>query len=276
MDKAEQLGSNFSSMTTWIHDINPIAFWIGEAPISWYWLFYPLGLSIILILTLKYRHSFQVGAVALLEAMAWSWVGVLVGGRLGYALLYNFELFAQHPEAIYQIWLGGMSFHGALLGGTFALALWTRGRHESLWDYSDLIATFLPLGLLLGRVGNFINGELYGRATMAPWGMAFPLSGDLTPRHPSQLYEAAAEGLLLFLILFLGRHKLWPHRGRATGLFLLGYGLFRGLLENFREPDPQVGFLWGGWTLGQLLSVIMMLVGITILWQIREPRPKTG
>jgi phosphatidylglycerol:prolipoprotein diacylglycerol transferase len=260
--------------SAWTHNLDPVAVTLGDVAISWYWLFYPIGLGFVLWGCFKSRHSFSITPLNLLEAATWCWVGVLVGGRFGYALLYNLDVFLKYPEALWQLWLGGMSFHGAMVGGGLALWAWTRIRVESLYDYSDMFLTFAPLGLLLGRLGNFINGELYGRVTTLPWGMVFPKSQDGQLRHPSQLYEALTEGLLLFLILYLPRSRWWKVKGRATALFFLLYGLFRSLMELFREPDPQVGLLWGGMTLGQLLSFIMMLVGIGALRTLRAPRVK--
>ncbi len=199
-------------------------------------------------------------------------LGVVIGGRLGYDLFYNFSYYLAHPLEIPATWSGGMSFHGACL--TLLIAGWVFCRKNQLnyWQCADIYIATLPIGLGLGRIGNFINGELYGRVTDLPWAMVFPGGGPL-PRHPSQLYEAALEGLVLFIILWSVHKKpwqhqrLWPH-GSITALFLIGYGLFRIVIENFREPDQQVGFLFDVLTMGQLLSGLMVGGGL-IIWLIR-------
>src|SRR5213083_2066687 len=215
--------------------IDPVAIAIGPLAIRWYALAYIIGL--------------------------------LIGGRIGYVLFYQFGYYSQHPlEALY-LWHGGMSFHGGALGVTTAILLFTRARRLPIFAFSDIICAALPIGLLFGRIANFINGELFGRPTDVPWAMVFPNGGPV-PRHPSQLYEAVCEGLLLFLLLLLAEHRGARRRpGIVTGLFLIGYAVARMSGELFRQPDAQLGFLVFGTTMGQLLSIPALLAGILlILW----------
>jgi len=197
---------------------------------------------------------------------------VILGGRLGYVLFYNFSYYLDHPLETIAIWSGGMSFHGAcialIVGGWF----FCRKNHLDFWKTADIYIATVPLGIGLGRIGNFINGELFGRTTELPWGMIFPLGGNI-PRHPSQLYEATLEGLLLFTILWSMRsrpwHKnaMWPH-GSIFALFLICYGFFRIVVEYFREPDPQIGYLFTIFTMGQILSAAMIICGV-LFWRVR-------
>jgi len=191
--------------------------------------------------------------------------GVLLGGRIGYMLFYDFSAFIADPLLLFALWQGGMSFHGGLLGVMLALYLLSRKLNKSYWDVTDFLVPFVPIGLGLGRLGNFINGELWGRVTDVPWGMVFTHVGS-QPRHPSQLYEALLEGVVLFFGLWWYSAKPRP-RMAVSAWFLIGYSCFRFLLENFREPDLQWGFLAFDWlTMGQVLSIPMLLFGISLLW----------
>jgi len=202
----------------------------------------------------------------------WCVPAVIIGGRLGYMLFYDPD-FADHPLELFQPWTGGMSFHGALLFVLLVEAAFARWRNIPFLALTDVVSAVTPIGLFLGRLGNFINGELWGRPTDVPWAMVFPDAGP-APRHPSQLYEAALEGLLLFAVLaVLIRAGALKRRGMLTGVFALGYGLARFACEFFREPDPQLGFIWGGLTMGMLLTlpVIVIASGILIMALRAEP-----
>jgi phosphatidylglycerol:prolipoprotein diacylglycerol transferase len=204
----------------------------------------------------------------------WATLGVVLGGRIGYVLFYMPSYYATHPFEALQVWRGGMSFHGGALGVTIAILLFTRVRKIPLFAFSDIITEAIPIGLFFGRIANFINGELFGRPTQVPWAVIFPNGGSV-PRHPSQLYEAFCEGILLFLLLFAAERLGARCRpGIVTGLFLSGYAVARMSGEFFREPDAQLGFLIFGATMGQLLSIPVLIAGIAIiLWAPRAPAP---
>ncbi len=242
--------------------------------IRWYALAYIAGLLIgwRYCLFLADRPPHRVERAAIDDFLVWATLGVVLGGRIGYVLFYKLGYYVQHPlEALY-LWHGGMSFHGGALGVTTAILLFTRARTIPVFAFSDIICAAIPIGLFFGRIANFVNGELFGRATDVPWAMAFPGGGPL-PRHPSQLYEAACEGLLLFLVLFAAeRAGARRHPGILTGLFLAGYAVARMSGELFRQPDVQLGFLMFGTTMGQLLSIPLLVAGIVlILWARRQP-----
>lgn len=211
------------------------------------------------------------------DALFYIALGVILGGRLGYVLFYNLGYFAQHPLKIFAVWDGGMSFHGGLLGVIAALWWYARHTNRSFFGVTDFMAPLTPLGLGAGRIGNFINQELWGRVTDAPWGMIFARTGGPLPRHPSQLYEFALEGVALFIILWFYSSRPRPV-GAVSGLFLICYGTFRFIVEFFREPDQQLGYLAFGWfTMGQLLSLPMILVGMgLIVWAYRTRRAPPG
>jgi phosphatidylglycerol:prolipoprotein diacylglycerol transferase len=195
-------------------------------------------------------------------------LGVVLGGRLGYVLFYKPGYYLSHPVEILYVWQGGMAFHGGLIGVLLVLWLFARSRGWKFLEVGDFLAPLIPLGLAAGRMGNFINGELWGRATNLPWGMVFPQAGDTIARHPSQLYQFAMEGVLLFAILWAFSAKPRPV-GQVSGVFLIGYGLFRFLAEFAREPDNFLGFLPGGLTMGQYLSLPMILIGIAMFMMAR-------
>ncbi len=191
-------------------------------------------------------------------------LGVILGGRLGYIVFYNLPTYLDNPLLMLQVWKGGMSFHGGFLGVLVAAALYMRKIKCSFFELTDFVAPLIPLGLAAGRVGNFINGELWGRTTDQPWGMVFPYAGDL-PRHPSQLYQAALEGIALFVILWLFSKRPRPTMA-VSGLFLIGYGVFRFIIEFFRTPDAHLGFIAFDWmTMGQLLSIPMIVAGVILM-----------
>jgi phosphatidylglycerol:prolipoprotein diacylglycerol transferase len=201
----------------------------------------------------------------------WATVGVVLGGRLGYILFYNIAYYADHPLRALEIWRGGMSFHGGMLGVILAMILFCRRRHIPFLGFSDLIACATPIGLFLGRIANFINAELYGRSTIVPWGVIFPNGGPV-PRHPSQLYQAFLEGMVLFIVLYMLWRSEWVRMrmGLLSGAFLLGYGIFRSIAELFREPDMHIGFLAFGTTMGQWLSLPMILFGAFLILRAKQ------
>jgi phosphatidylglycerol:prolipoprotein diacylglycerol transferase len=199
------------------------------------------------------------------DFVLWVTLGIIIGGRAGYVLFYNLPFFIEHPGQILQLWHGGMSFHGGFLGCVAAVVLFGWRRKISILSLGDITCAVGPIGLFLGRLANFINGELWGRTTDVPWGMVFPTGGPL-PRHPSQLYEATLEGLVLLAILaILIRKGALRRPGLIIGSFAVGYGIARSFCELFRQPDPQLGFLWGGMTMGMLLSVPLVLAGIAFI-----------
>jgi phosphatidylglycerol:prolipoprotein diacylglycerol transferase len=246
-------------------EINPIAFQVGPLAVHWYGLMYLVGfLGGWALLRLRLQGStFPRGFTKdqLADIVFYCALGVILGGRIGYMLFYAWSDFVAHPLSIFQIWHGGMSFHGGLIGVIIALSLYARKMGKTFIDITDFIAPVAPIGLGAGRIGNFINGELWGHVSTVPWAMVFRDAGPL-PRHPSQLYEFLLEGVVLFIILWTFSKKPRP-RWAVSGLFLFFYGLFRFVIEFFREPDVQIGYIaWGWLTKGQLLSLPMILAGI--------------
>lgn len=243
--------------------IDPVAFHIGPLAVHWYGLAYVVGIlgwwQYSLWLTKKFP---LIDRKMVDDYLAWAVVGVILGGRLGYVLFYNPQKYFANPMEIFQVWKGGMAFHGGLLGVVIATALFTKRRGIDFLNFSDLACCGVPIGLFFGRLANFINGELYGRMTDVTWGIIFPNGGPF-PRHPSQLYEAAFEGFFLFVLLAFGAiFTRWPHRrGLLTGIFLTGYGFARIGAECFREPDTFLGYFAGGLTMGQILSLPLLGFG---------------
>jgi phosphatidylglycerol:prolipoprotein diacylglycerol transferase len=254
--------------------IDPVAVAIGPFAIRWYALAYIVGLLIgwRYCLFLADQPPRLVGRTDVDDFLVWATLGVVLGGRIGYVLFYKPGFYISHPlEALY-LWHGGMSFHGGAIGVTTAIFLFTRYRGLSMLAFGDIICEAIPIGLFFGRIANFINDELWGRVTDVPWGMVFPGAGPL-PRHPSQLYEAACEGILLFLVLFVAeRRGARRYPGAVSGTFLAGYAIARMSGELFRQPDVQLGYLIFGTTMGQLLSIPLLIAGIAlILWARRRP-----
>ncbi|MGB6103816.1 MAG: prolipoprotein diacylglyceryl transferase [Pusillimonas sp.] len=245
--------------------IDPVALQIGPVAVHWYGLMYLIGFAMVWLLG---RWRIQQGKTDLslrdLEDLIFYCVmGVVAGGRLGYVLFYKPAEYLAKPIEIFYLWQGGMSFHGGLIGVIVVLLLFARKRNKTLLEIGDFIAPLIPLGLAAGRLGNFINGELWGRPTHAPWGMVFPQSGDGLARHPSQLYEMGLEGFALFALVWWFARKPRP-AGQVSALFLMGYGVFRFLVEFTREPDEYLGLLTAGLSMGQLLSLPMILAGLII------------
>lgn len=279
-------------------DFDPVAFSLGPLSVKWYGIAYVVGFLVGWRLALWYvKRNPVLSRRQVEDLVVWLVIGVVAGGRLGHALFYNLDLL-KHPLDLFKIWEGGMSFHGALAGSALALLLFCRRHGKSFWATADMLALCATPGLFFGRIANFINGELWGRVTDVPWAVIFPkapstlMLGPL-PRHPSQLYEAVGEGLILFLVLFAvfmallkrqAKHSpllsddlpssskahqrpllLRSSHGLLAGIFLLGYSLIRLLVEFYREPDAHLGFLWFGMTMGQLLSLPMALLGIWLV-----------
>ncbi|WP_316980377.1 prolipoprotein diacylglyceryl transferase [Shumkonia mesophila] len=256
-------------------NIDPVLVQFGPFMIRWYSLAYIAGLLLgwrYIRLLAKWPPE-RLHARDIDDFLVWATLGVILGGRLGYVLFYNSDYFLANPLAVIEIWKGGMSFHGGLLGMITATLIFCRRRRISLLVFGDLVAAAAPIGLFLGRLANFVNGELFGRVTDAPWGVVFPHGGPL-PRHPSQIYEALLEGLLLFLLLLvLARFRNIRERpGVLTGVFLIGYGASRLVIEVFRQPDVQIGFLTWGSTMGQWLSAPMILAGLLLVFT-AHPKP---
>ncbi len=251
-------------------NIDPVIFSMGPLQVRWYGLMYVLGFAASLILV-KYQikkfdfkefdaHFENLNLVLI--------IALVLGGRLGYVLFYNLPYYLKHPLEILATWQGGMSFHGGMLGLIIGAVIFCRKNRLDFWRVIDLYGVTIPIGLGLGRIGNFINGELYGRATDVPWGMVFPGGGPY-PRHPSQLYEAFLEGVVLFIVLWFLKEKQnppsvsWPY-GSMGALFLILYGVFRIFIEFFREPDAHLGFIAAGITMGQMLSSLMIVAGLAL------------
>ncbi len=267
-------------------EFDPVAIRLGPLAIHWYGLSY-LTAFILFVLLGRMRLRQQPYA-RLVEQGLWRTtdvedlllagiLGVILGGRLGYVLFYKPQWYLSHPLDIFKVWEGGMSFHGGLLG-VLGMFTWFAWRRQHPWlEVSDFVAPCVPSGLATGRMGNFINGELWGREADAslPWAMAFPQSGSMLPRHPSQLYQVLLEGLLLFIILWLYARKA-PSRGKVSAAFLMGYGALRFIVEYFREPDDFLGLLGLGLSMGQWLCLPMMAAGMALWWWAHTHPPAAG
>jgi len=255
--------------------IDPVIFQVGPLAVRWYGLMYLLGFlgSYFVIRHLACWRNLELSSDQLSDLLFYGVIGVILGGRLGYTIFYDFSHYVRHPLKIFAVWEGGMSFHGGLIGVIVCALIFCRRKKLPVLLLGDILTTAAPVGLGLGRLGNFINGELWGRITACPWGIVFPGAGP-EPRHPSQLYEAVCEGPLLFLLLYL-LHRRKVSEGVVFFSFFLGYGVIRFGLEFFRQPDSHLGFLWGGATMGQLLSLPMILFGAVGLAVILKKRGGT-
>jgi phosphatidylglycerol:prolipoprotein diacylglycerol transferase len=263
---------------------DPVLVSVGPIAIRWYALAYIVGILLgwVYARAIIRRETLWGGPAPMTvtdydDFVLWVTLGIILGGRIGYVLFYNPSYFAAHPLESVQLWKGGMSFHGGFLGCVLAVVLFARHRGLPILSLGDLTCAAGTIGIFLGRIANFINGELWGRPTDVPWAMVFPNGGPL-PRHPSQLYEAALEGLMLFAVLaLLIRAGALKRPGLVLGAFALGYGVARAICEHFREPDIQIGFLWGGLTMGTLLSLPLILAGIALIAVAlrREPARRT-
>ena len=268
-----------SLINIWQHipsQLSPSLFSIGSFQLRYYSLMYLVAFAIVYFLTLyRIKHeNYKYTAENIQDYLVWAMIGVIIGGRFGYALFYNFGYYFQHPleiilpfdfsHGIKFVGLSGMSYHGGLIGVVIMTILFCRKYKFNFWHFVDLLIPAIPLGYTFGRIGNFINGELYGRITNVPWGMYFPLDPSRSLRHASQLYEALFEGIVLFILLWLIRKKKF-FNGLFLGMYICGYGFMRFLIEFFREPDAQLGFVLGFNTMGQVLCILMMLAGISII-----------
>ncbi len=253
-------------------NFDPVLVQIGPFAIRWYALAYICG---ILLGWFYSRHIIQterfwggrspVKLTDFDDFIVWVTIGIILGGRTGYVLFYNLPHFIEHPLEIFELWRGGMSFHGGFVGCVLAVVLFALKRGVPMLSLGDIACAAAPIGLLLGRIANFINGELWGRATDVPWAIVFPAGGNI-PRHPSQLYEGTLEGIVLFVVLAVAVHRgLLQRPGMVVGLFAVGYSIARIIAENFREPDVQLGYLWGTTTMGMVLSFPLMLAGLTLI-----------
>ena len=254
--------------------IDPVLVSIGPFAVRWYALAYICGILLgwLYARTIIANQRLWGGpapftATDFDDFVLWVTLGIILGGRVGYVLFYNFDFFIAHPLEILQVWKGGMSFHGGFLGCVLAVVLFGLKRKISILSLGDITCAVAPIGLFFGRLANFVNGELWGRPTDVPWAMVFPSpEAGPWPRHPSQLYEAALEGLVLFCVLaVLVRAGALKRPGLILGAFAIGYAVARSVCELFREPDAQLGFLWGGMTMGMLLSVPLLIAGICLV-----------
>ncbi len=249
-------------------NIDPVAFSLGPVQVRWYGLMYLFGFLLAWLLGIRRAKKPGSGwaPAEVSDLIFFLVIGLIVGARMGYLVFYDWPSVARNPLLAFQLWRGGMSFHGGMIGVTAAAALFASRRGKGFLEATDFLVPLAPLGIGLGRIGNFINGELWGRPWEGPWAMVFPdpAAGPI-PRHPSQLYHALLEGAALFLILWVFSSRP-RRRGAVSGLFCLGYGIFRFAVEFFREPDPHLGFVAGGWmTMGQLLTVPVILLGAVLL-----------
>jgi phosphatidylglycerol:prolipoprotein diacylglycerol transferase len=251
----------------WEHAINPVALSLGPLQIHWYGMMYMVGFGA--AWWLGNRRAAQPGSgwseQQVSDLIFWGAVGVILGKRMGYVVFYHFDYFLQDPLWLFAIWEGGMSFHGGFLGVLATLVIFAKKYQKSFFEIGDFVAPLIPIGLGAGRLGNFIGGELWGKATDQTWGVIFPAAGDGLARHPSQLYQMLLEGVVLFCALWFFSSKPRP-RMAVSGLFLTLYGLFRIAVETVREPDPQLGYLaFNAITMGQVLSLPMVVCGVLFL-----------
>ena len=249
-------------------DISPVIFSIGPFALRWYAMAYLVGIVTAWILTKRNIRKYNLGITTeqLDDLVFYTTLGIILGGRLGYVICYGDGYFWQHPAEILAVWHGGMSFHGGIAGVIIAIYCFAKKYKFPYLKITDLVALYVPIGIFLGRLANFVNGDIWGRITTVPWAVKFPDGGYL-PRHPSQLYEALTEGILMFIILNLLWRKKFVrnHTGIISAVFLVIYGLSRISMEFFREPDRQIGYIAGSVTMGQILSLPFLILGLFIL-----------
>ncbi len=254
-----------------INNFDPVALEIFSLEIRWYSLAYIFGITFgwilakkLFILDVEIKNKFD-------DYLTYIIIGIILGGRLGYIFIYNLSFYVNNPLDIFKIWQGGMSFHGGLIGVIFASIFFAKRNNQNPFLYMDIIALVAPVGLFFGRIANFINSELYGTITDVPWAVTF-IQIDNLPRHPSQLYEALLEGLFLFLLLIYFRNKFLNKPGVISGLFLIIYSIFRFIVEFYRVPDDQLGYIFLNLTMGQVVSLIFILSGVILFYLKNETR----
>ena len=262
-----------------IHNFDPVLIDLGFFQIRWYSVAYILGILVgwiyannIIKLTSNNKYDFkQVTTKQFDDLIIYLVAGIIIGGRLGYIIFYNFEYYIQNLSEIFKLWQGGMSFHGGFVGVIISIIIFSKKSDTNFFKFADIISCVAPIGILLGRMANFINGELYGKITTLPWSIIFPNAGNL-PRHPSQIYEAMLEGIVLFLIInYLAlKRKLLYKTGFISGSFLIYYSILRIFSESFREPDAHVGLIFDYFSMGTLLSIITFLIGLLIIFFIKK------
>jgi len=251
---------------TYIHDLNPVAFQFFFIKVYWYSLAYVFGFLISISYS-KYLikvSNYSIENRNIDDFFGWAVIGVIVGGRLGYVFFYNINFFIIHPIEIFKIWKGGMSFHGGMIGLIFSMLFFSKNKKKNFFEISSIIAACAPIGICLGRIANFINGELVGKPTNSSWGVIFDPSESIL-RHPSQLYESFLEGIVLFVIIYIFISQKRFKKYYACFIFLIFYGLFRFSIEFFREPDEQIGYLIFNLSMGQILSIPMVILGLVFL-----------
>ena len=249
-------------------EIDPVAFSLGSLKVHWYGMTYLFALAFAWRLALhRSKNNWSpISTEKVDDLIFYGTMGVFLGGRIGYTVFYNWELVLHDPSWVFRVWEGGMSFHGGATGVILAIIIYSFAKKISLLELGDIICSVVPIGLFFGRIANYINSELWGKVTTVYWGVVFPNAGNL-PRHPSQLYEAILEGLLIFLILFIMIKKnLLNYNGFISGSFLFLYGLFRIFVENFREPDLHIGYIYNFLTMGMILSFPFMIAGMCIMF----------
>jgi len=262
-----------------VHNFDPVLVDFGFFQIRWYSMAYILGIILgwayavkIIKKTGKNTHdSESIKKSDFDDLIIYLILGIILGGRLGYVIFYNLEYYIQNFFEIFKLWQGGMSFHGGLLGVIVAILIFSKNKNTNFFKYSDIVACVAPIGLFLGRVANFINGELFGKISSVPWAVIFPTGGNIS-RHPSQIYEAFLEGVILFILInFLAIKKnLINKTGYISGLFLILYSILRMLSENFREPDQQLGYFFNYFSMGMLLSFLTLIAGFLIIFLIKK------
>jgi len=262
-----------------VHNFDPVLIDLGLFQIRWYSIAYILGIIIgwiyatkIIKLTTINKYNFeQIKTSQFDDLVIYLIIGIILGGRLGYVIFYNFEYYSQNLFEIFKLWRGGMSFHGGLLGAIASIIFFSRKTKTNFFKFADIVSCVAPIGLFLGRIANFINGELYGKITTLPWAVIFPNGGSVA-RHPSQIYEAILEGIILFILInYLALKKQFLFKtGYISGSFLISYSILRILSENFREPDIHLGLFFNYFSMGSMLSYITFLVGCFIIFLIRK------